>query len=172
MAFSTYKVPLPPPVGDSAGPSFEAAAEEYVRRIRRNYELRAIRHRRYYRVSGILVILAGSSLPLLTTLDYSYKTLVVSLVGVSVSAVTALRAFYRWDLMWALLRVTEFSISAAYWTWRAAIDKHDVGDERAASARREATIQLLKDVAEIRQDEAISFFKDLPFPQGIGKVGG
>jgi hypothetical protein len=34
-----------------------------------------------------------------------------------------------------------------------------------AAKNREATALLLEKVAEIRSNEAISFFKDLPFPQ-------
>jgi hypothetical protein len=67
--FSRYRVHLPPATTDPSAPSFEAAVEEYVRRIRDVYEVRATENRRYYRLSGIAVIIAGASLPLLTTLD-------------------------------------------------------------------------------------------------------
>ena len=113
----------------------------------------------------MLVIVAGASLPLLTTLDYQHKSLVISLVGVLVSVVTALRAFYRWDHMWSLLRFTEFSISGAYWKWRGVIaDSLDAEDETTVAANREATIRLLEEISEIRRNEATSFFRDLPFP--------
>jgi hypothetical protein len=159
---STYRIPLPPPVTDPSSPEFTAAAENYVRNVRNTYDRRANGHRRYYRASGILVVVAGASLPLLTTLSYSNKSLAISLVGVFVSAATALRAFYRWDQMWALLRVAEFSVSKAYWEWRGVIEQHaDPGD----AAAREATILLLKNIADIRQNEAISFFRELPVPQ-------
>lgn len=160
-----YRVPLPQPVTDPDSPSFAATAEDYVRRIRDSYDGRASGHRRYYRASGMLVIVAGASLPLLTTLDYQHKSLVISLVGVLVSVVTALRAFYRWDHMWSLLRFTEFSISGAYWKWRGVIaDSLDAEDETTVAANREATIRLLEEISEIRRNEATSFFRDLPFP--------
>lgn len=164
--FSYHRVPLPPPVTGSDSLAYAADAENYVRRIRENYDARANGHRRYYRASGILVIVAGASLPILTTLDYEGKELAVSLIGVLVSVVTALRAFYRWDQIWALLRVTEFSVSQAYWEWRRSIDgRLDATDAVITDKNREATALLLEKVAEIRSNEAISFFKDLPFPQ-------
>lgn len=159
---SSYRIPLPPPVTDSSSPEFTAAVESYVRNVRDAYDRRADRHRRYYRASGILVILSGASLPLLTTLDYANKSLVISLVGVFVSVATALRAFYRWDHMWALLRIAEFSVNKVYWGWRSAVEQHA---DPADAATREASIRLLKDIDDIRQNEAISFFRELPFPQ-------
>jgi hypothetical protein len=165
--FSRYRVELPPPAADPSAPSFEAAVEEYVRRVRGVYEIRATENRRNYRLSGIAVIVAGASLPLLTTLNYSHKELVISLVGIFVSAVTALRAFYRWDHTWALLRVTEFSVSKAYWKWRFTVGAYpaDGGDAKEQATRREAAKELMHEVSAIRDSEALSFFKDLPFPE-------
>lgn len=164
--FSRHRVPLPPPATSSSSESFTTDAEGYVRCVRDNYDKRATGHRRNYRVSGVLVIVAGASLPLLTTLDYGEKDLTISLVGVLVSFVTAMRAFYRWDQIWALLRVTEFSVSQAYWEWRSSIDgRLEATDDKIVAANREATIVLLEKIAEIRGNEAMSFFRDLPFPQ-------
>jgi hypothetical protein len=163
--FSRYRVPLPQPVTDSSSPAFASQAEAWVRRIRKNYDDRANRHRIWYRSSGITVIVAGASLPVLTTIDYTGKNLAISLAGVLVAALTALRAFYRWDHMWALLRVTEFSVSQAYWEWRDAVDgRLGTTDDKVTEENREATRLLVKRVDDLRQTEASSSFKDLPFP--------
>lgn len=104
-------------------------------------------------------------MPVLTTIDYTGKNLAISLAGVVVAALTALRAFYRWDHMWPLLRVTEFSISQAYWEWRDAVDgRLDTTDDKVTTENREATRLLVQRVDDLRQTEASSFFKDLPFP--------
>ena len=123
-------------------------------RLRQIYDLRATWHRRLYRFSGILVILAGAGLPLLVTVDYAGKDLVVAITGVLVALVTALRAFYRWDQSWILLRKTEMAITSALWEWRG----RRSGDDRAAA------VELLTCVDDIRKYEAESFFKDLAFP--------
>lgn len=123
-------------------------------RLRQIYDLRATWHRRLYRFSGILVILAGAGLPLLVTVDYAGKDLVVAVTGVLVALVTALRAFYRWDQSWILLRKTEMAITSALWEWRG----RRSGDDRAAA------VELLTCVDDIRKYEAESFFKDLAFP--------
>jgi hypothetical protein len=163
-----YRVPLPPAITDVAAQDFLVSAEDYVRRVRDAYDWRANMHRLGYRASGITVILAGASLPLLTTLSYPSKSLVIALLGVFVSVVTALRAFYRWDQMWALLRATEYAISRSYWNWRATVGDllaaPGGGTPEAATAGRKATVRLLDEIAEIRRGEAASFFRDMPFP--------
>lgn len=161
-----YRVPLPEPVTDSSSPAFASRAEDWVRRVRTHYDERARSHRRWYRYSGIAVILIGASLPVLTSIDYPSKSLVVSLAGVLVAALTTLRGFYRWDHMWALLRVTEFSVSQAYWEWRGAVDgRLDTTDDKTTAEIRKATRILVKKVDDIRQHEANFAFKDLPFPE-------
>jgi hypothetical protein len=150
--FSRYRIPLPPPVTDPSSPAYLADAEGYARQVRAAYDKRANSHRLYYRASGISVIVAGASLPLLTTLNYPQKSLAISLVGVFVSAVTALRAFYRWDHMWALLRVTEFLVTKAYWEWRSRVgDRPDSAADTTASGSQEATDRLLSKIECIRK---------------------
>src|SRR4051812_40852666 len=85
---------------DPAAVGLPAVAEAYVLRVREFYDARAWWNRRLYRLSGVLVILVGAMLPLLSTLEYSYKDLTVSLAGVVVAMMTSLRAFYRWDQSW------------------------------------------------------------------------
>jgi uncharacterized protein DUF4231 len=147
---SPVRVDLP---ADDAN-DFPAAAESYALRLRRVYDLRATWHRRLYRFSGIVVILAGAGLPLLVSLDYPAKDGAVSTAGVLVAVVTALRAFYRWDQSWILLRKTETAITSALWAWRA----------RAPGTDHEAATELVRRVFDIRAFEAESFFKDLAFP--------
>jgi hypothetical protein len=150
----------------SGFPDFITTASEHISYVRYMYDLRARWHRRLYRFSGIVIILSGSSLPLVTTLTFAHKALVISLIGVSVAALTALHGFYRWDRSWVLLRVTEFAITELHHQWLGAVDdKADPSDKIAAQARREATLDMLGKLEEIRRSEASSYFKDLPYPQ-------
>src|ERR1700734_1681901 len=73
---------------------FMDAVEEYVIRTRDFYDSRARWHRRFYRLSTVLIILIGALLPLEAGLDYSYKEVLLGISGVTISALTALRAFY------------------------------------------------------------------------------
>jgi hypothetical protein len=75
------------------------------------------------------------------------------ITGVLVAVVTALRAFYRWDQSWILLRKTEMAITSALWEWRG-----------RSGEDHEAAIALLTRVDDIRKFEAESYFSDLAFP--------
>lgn len=151
---SPVRVELP----DHNDGEFPAAAVAHAMVLRRVYDLRATWHRRLYRFSGIVVILAGAGLPLLVTLDYPGKNATIASTGVLVAVVTGLRAFYRWDQSWILLRKTELAITAALWDWYGRAP----GEDRAAAA------ELMRRLQEIRTFEAESFFKDLAFPVQSG----
>lgn len=135
--------------------NFAAFAESYALRVRDFYDSRARWHRRFYRISGLIVIISGATLPVLATSNYSHKDFIVSCTGALVAALTALRAFYRWDQGWVLLRQTEIALNEAYATWKGSLqhspDQKDAGD-------------LLVKVIELRRNEAETFFKDLTFP--------
>lgn len=140
---------------------FPAAAEHLALRIRAFYNSRAHWHRRFYRLSAIIVITAGGALPLLSSFDYPGKDVMVSLAGFIVAVVTALRALYRWDYSWILLRNTEMRITREYLSWKGSPETLATD----VNGRREAARNLLSNILEIRKDEAESFFADLPFPE-------
>jgi len=151
---------------DPAEAGFPAAAEAYALSVREFYDSRAWWCRRLYRLSGILVILVGATLPLLSTLDYAHKEITVSLAGIVVAVMTSLRAFYRWDQSWVLLRNTEIVLTNAYLAWKGSTEEAtEATDERQQRARNQAAIALIAKVSSIRQGEAESFFKDLSYPQ-------
>ncbi|SFR06796.1 Protein of unknown function [Lentzea waywayandensis] len=142
-----------------------ATADAYGTWLRSFYDVRARWHRLFYRLSGTLVILVGAALPVLTSLDYPGKAVTISLAGVAVAGLTGLRAFYRWDQSWILLRNSEMAVTAAYLEWKttpgnfpAAEDvSQRVVQEKAASA-------FIDKLGDLRQREATVFFKDMAFP--------
>ncbi|MDH2387790.1 DUF4231 domain-containing protein [Streptomyces sp. HNM0663] len=136
----------------------DAAAERYVQRLRRFYDVRARWHRRGYRLTGIVVILVGALLPFLATAEYAHKESVLALAGVTISVVTALRSFFRFDQSWVLLRNAEIAITEEYLGWK--LQRRCDGEQPAAAARR-----LIEAVVRIRRDEAGEYFKELPSPQ-------
>lgn len=149
---------------DSATVGFPAAAEDYVLRVQRFYDARARWHRRFYRSTGVLLIVVGASMPLLTSLDYPNQSLVLSASGLLVALLTGLRAFYQWDQSWVLLRNTEFAISKAYWEWKGS-PPETAPDDVPAPERNEAAVRMLMAVLELREKEAESYFRDLAWPR-------
>ncbi len=136
---------------------FVDQAEKYVLRVRASYDFRAMWHRRFHRLSGVLLIVLGGTLPLLASSGLAHRDAVIAAVGFVVATVTALRGFYRWDAGWVLLRETEFEVTKRYLDWKA----QQVEMSDAHRLQRE-THRLLNDLIAIRKNEAQSFFKAVP----------
>jgi Protein of unknown function (DUF4231) len=136
----------------------------YALRLRGFYDARARWHRRFYRLSGIMVILGGSALPVISTRSLADKDLIVSIIGVAISALTALRSFYRWDESWILLRKTEIEISRIYFDWKAQYDQRVADGTDTSPEFYRITSQMLNALITTRQEEAESFFRRLSFP--------
>jgi len=152
-------------ITEIADGDYFAAARAYALRLRRYYDARARWHRRFYRLSGIMVIVGGSALPVVTTRNLANKDLIVSLIGVAISALTALRSFYRWDESWILLRKTEIEISGIYFDWRVKYDQESSSSNGPSGKLYEITSEMVTALAKARNNEANSFFKNLSFPQ-------
>jgi hypothetical protein len=134
-------------------------AEAYFLRVRNFYDCRARWHRRFHRLSGVLIIVLGGLLPLLAGGAFPHKDVFIAIIGFVVATITALRGFYRWDSGWVLLRETEFLLTKRYLAWKA--QQVTPSDQNTLW---EETKKLLQDLIAIREDEARSFFKDLPLP--------
>lgn len=134
--------------------------DAYVRRHIEVYDLRARQQRLFYRVSGITIILVSTALPALTNLNYAGKNLVISLAGFVIAIAASLRAFYRWDQRWILLRKTEIQITTEYARWRDKVLKMNLGEDELKAA----TEEMRESVSQARKEESQVFFKDLTFP--------
>jgi Protein of unknown function (DUF4231) len=144
------------------GAEFPAAVENYVLRVRDFYDSRARWHRRFYRLSSIVVIFAGATLPLLAGLEYTYKPEVLGILGVAIAALTSLRAFYHWDQLWVMLRNTEIVITGEYLAWKGtAKEALNSTDPAVIDAQKQEALRLVRKIIEIRQDEAGSYFRAL-----------
>ncbi|MGW2597338.1 DUF4231 domain-containing protein [Streptomyces klenkii] len=143
----------------SSEKGFTADTERYVLDVIDFYDARAAWHRRFYRLSGAVVILAGAALPVLTSLDFPGKSAAISGTGFLVAVTTALKSLYRWDVSWILLRETEIELTRVYLQWCAG----GLGPDAADGSPRSANA-LLDAVFKIRHRESSQFFKNLPDP--------
>ncbi|MEU6128985.1 DUF4231 domain-containing protein [Saccharopolyspora sp. NPDC047091] len=159
-----FQPPYPGALPDPRSLGYPAAVESYALRLRTFYDSRAAWHRRFFRFSGIAVIIIGAGLPLLVAGDYAGRDLVISAAGVIMAGITALRAFYRWDQSWILLRNTERAITAAWWEWHSRLDAADVDADSASPEQREITRDFMRRLVDIRKHEAEQFFAEMAFP--------
>jgi hypothetical protein len=150
--------------------SVEALIEEVERVVetrRDTYRRRATWHARFFRATGISVIAIATALPVLASLSYDGKTVTVAVAGALVAFLTALRSFYQWDQLWALLRQCDLDLTHLLEQW-----KLDVAataglpeTERRTQVHALAT-NLLEQAETLRRAESLSYFGMLRFPQG------
>jgi hypothetical protein len=152
---------------------YRALAQDSVNKLRDHYDWRAKWHRRLFRFSGILVIVVSASLPLLAGFSYPGKNVVIAVSGVVIATATALRTFYQWDQMWALLRRTHFGLIEASNQWRLAFGRAEATTDPAEREQRayEATEALLAKIESIRSAETEKFFSSLAFPEDSALAG-
>jgi hypothetical protein len=156
--------PQPQPAGTLA--DYRTVAHDCVQRLQQSYHWRANWHRRIFRASGILVILVSSGLPLLAAFQYPRKDVIVAIAGVVIATITALRTFYRWDEMWAVLRRTHFDLTHAHNIWQVEFRRAEATADPAERDRLayEATRTLVGQVEKIRGQESDRYFGSLSFP--------
>ncbi|AOS63918.1 DUF4231 domain-containing protein [Actinoalloteichus hymeniacidonis] len=146
-------------------PDLHELAEAHVLELRERYDWRAGWHRRFFRISGMLIIIGSASLPLFTTLDYANKEFVLSTLGVVIALLTGLQTFYRWDRSWATLRAAESSLTQLHWEWLLEQESAtSLTGDAVEQQRRAATEALLAGVREVRARESEDYFAELRFP--------
>lgn len=145
---------------------YRKLAHDCVKKLQERYHWRANWHRRIFRASGILIILVSSGLPLLAAFSYPRKDVVVAIAGVVIAAITALRTFYRWDEVWAVLRRTHFDLAHAHNIWQVDFRRAEAAADPAERERLayEATKALIERADKIRGDESERYFGSLSFP--------
>jgi len=164
----------PPPAPEPPDPARAAAAtacraivDTEVRALRDRYRRRANSHQLYYRLGGLTTLILGVTLPLLAGLRFSHRDIAISIVSITVAALTGLREFYRWDDMWSLLRRTENALTDALLRWELAISEIIQSVDPAAGPHDcyTATEELLATVRTIRDSETERFFGALRSPR-------
>jgi ABC-type multidrug transport system fused ATPase/permease subunit len=133
------------------------------------YRKRARWHARFFRTTGIAVIAVASALPVLASLSYAGKTVIVSIAGASVAFLTALRSFYQWDQLWGLLRQSDLDISHLLEKWKLDLSATaGLAEQERQLKVRALAADLLEKAEAIRRAESQSYFAALRFPPATG----
>lgn len=150
--------------------SFDACrhlAERYVVKHRNYYRRRATRVRRYFRWAGLAVILCSAALPVVAFVDGDQTRLIITVLSVTIAALTALRAFFQWDVQWRVLRQADWKLTYLLATWEIELEylrtcPNDADPECSAI---NATKTLLVEAEKVVEAEASSFFRGLGWPE-------
>jgi hypothetical protein len=131
------------------------------------YQKKAVWPRRLFRSPGVTVIVLSASIPLLASLSYQGKDLVLSTVALLIAVLTGLNSFFKWEDMWRSRRQTEFTLSYLHTVWRLKM-LQPLAEPNAANARTvaiSATQQLVDDARLAIGEETKEFFSKVVWPK-------
>jgi hypothetical protein len=114
-----------------------------------------------------MVIILSVSIPLLASVPYYGKELVLSIVAILIAALTGLNSFFKWEYAWRSRRQTEFALSHLLAVWRLqmlqTLDEPDSAKARALAIS--ATQQLLDEAHVAAGEETKEFFSKVGWPE-------
>jgi hypothetical protein len=146
---------------------------EYAQLVRHNLvanrdrcQVLARRHRRWFRLTGILTILFSVSLPAITATNFTDRNAVISVLAVGVAGLSGLRVFYQWDQSWQLYRSQELVLLSLLTRWQMGMTRivksaAPDGDEQAHAL----TLEILNEAYETGRSELSDFFAGIAWPQ-------
>ena len=131
------------------------------------YKHQADKSRFLFRSSGLLVILASTSIPVLSVLEFPFKNYIVAILGLCIALMTGLNSFYRWEARWSTYRQSQFSVDQLLSIWRLAIlDAKHIEDKNIAKQKvLGSTKQLFEEVKKVREIESKTYFENVQWPQ-------
>jgi Protein of unknown function (DUF4231) len=138
---------------------YKRFVDAHVTSLRDWYHRRARRNRLAFRGAGVFVILLSAVLPLLAGFDFAHKDWTLGGIGVAIAVTVALRSFFQWDQLWALLRQADFDLTELLAEWDLAVAGAKPADIH------ELTEKLLQAANEVRARESKGYFSKLQFPE-------
>jgi hypothetical protein len=150
-------------------PEYTQLIGQHVTAHRDRCQLLARRHRRWFRLTGVLTIVFSVSLPALTAADFSARNALISLLAIGVAGLSGLRAFYQWDQSWKLYRSQELTLDALLTRWQLGMmlivrsAPADADDQAHA-----LTLGILNEAYESGLTELSDFFSAIAWPQKAG----
>ncbi|MFI6079292.1 DUF4231 domain-containing protein [Actinoplanes sp. NPDC051343] len=73
--------------------------------------------RRFHRISTMLLIVSGATIPILSAASVSWARVTVAGLGVAVTALAGLSASYRWDRTWQVFSDAQFELEDLASRW-------------------------------------------------------
>ncbi|HEX6754855.1 MAG TPA: DUF4231 domain-containing protein [Mycobacteriales bacterium] len=117
--------------------------------------------RRLHRLSGVLVIALGATIPLLSAYSASPPTrIVVGTAGAVITVITGLATVYEWQKTWRIFTVAQAELETERLAWELALARADADPDQDARLRAAltATEVLMEKASLARHSETAEFF--------------
>lgn len=122
---------------------------------------------RWFRITGVLLIVLSVSVPFIAGQTAAWKDTVLSLMTLTIAALTGLGAFFRWEYAWQSYRKTQYALDRLLnmWEFKIVEARHQADPQRAIDLALRSTEQLLNDAAAVTSSETAEYFKQVQMPQ-------
>jgi len=147
-------------------PEYAALVNQALQANRDRCTVFARRHRRWFRLTGVAMIVFSVSLPALTAASFSGRDTAISVLAVAVAGLSGLRAFYQWDQSWQLYRSQEIALAALQTRWRMGMMRviksaSPDTDDQAYNL----TTDIIREAQDSGRAELSDFFSAIAWPQ-------
>ena len=121
----------------------------------------------WFRWAGIITIVFSVTLPALAVGTFPYKELALSLMSISIAALTSLSSFYKWERTWRANSTAQITLEQHVAKWELELTQARVllSPEDRAMHVYHATSDLLANAGNVVTSESEGFFSGLSFPQ-------
>ena len=123
-----------------------------------------------FRSTGIITIILSVALPAVASINEAsldYKSLILSVMSVTIAALTGLSSFFRWERSWRGRNNSKFAIDTLVAKWELEIEnaRSVVDPSKRTQHVYLATNDLLTNFRSIGSEENEQFFSGMQFPQ-------
>ncbi len=120
-----------------------------------------------FRVVGIATILLSVTLPAVAASGWPKKDIALSVMSVSIAALTGLSSFYRWERTWRGNSSAQMALEQLCAKWKLELTNARLvlSPEERVKHVYKATDDLLTNARSVVSSESEGFFSGLQFPQ-------
>ena len=106
-------------------------------------------------------------MPFIAAQTALWKDTVLSIMTLTIAALTGLGAFFRWEYAWQSYRQTQYALDRLLnmLAFKIVEAQHQADPQKAIEMALRSTEQLLADSATITSSETAEFFKHVQMPQ-------
>jgi hypothetical protein len=147
--------------------SARAIKEEYIQPRINWYKTHTRVPRWWFRGAGILTILLSVTLPAVAASNYWRKDIVLSVMSITIAALTGLSSFYRWERTWRGNSSAQVALEqhCAKWELELTNARLILAPEDRVKHVYQATDDLLTNASSVVSSESEGFFSGLQFPR-------
>jgi hypothetical protein len=117
-----------------------------------------------HRISGTMIIALSASLPLFASLEFQFKNLVISVIGILIAFLSGLHSFFRWDEIWKTNMRGMVTLKNKVVEWKLRMLEAECDSQEGFKKAIRATEDLLNLLKEVDTQNAEDHIQNINSP--------